>query len=131
MIEMACENEPHCEASRLEEGDGASYSILTVEKLRAASGEGDRLYFLIGADAFSEIDSWYRSRDVIRAVEFIVVTRPGHEYSEPEGARIHRLDTLALPVSSSEIREKLARGEPVDELPEKVAEYVRERGLYR
>jgi len=59
-----------------------------------------------------------------------VVTRPGHEYSSPEGARIHRLDTLALPVSSSEIRVQLARSETVEELPERVAEYVRERGLY-
>jgi len=130
MIELACEDEPRCEASRLEEGKGASYSVLTIRKLQAQCGDGDRLFFLIGADAFAEIRSWYRWQDVIQAVEFIVVTRPGHEYSSPEGARIHRLDTLALPVSSSEIRVQLARSETVEELPERVAEYVRERGLY-
>lgn len=57
----------------------------------------------IGSDAFAEIGTWYRSTDVIRAVEFIVVTRPGHDYTTPPGARVERLETVALPVSSSEI----------------------------
>ena len=52
-----------------------SYSILTLERLLAA-GTGP-LAFLIGADAFAEIRTWRRWQDVIRSVEFIVVTRPG------------------------------------------------------
>jgi nicotinic acid mononucleotide adenylyltransferase len=68
---------------------------------------------------------------VIRAVEFIVVTRPGHVYDSPPGARVHRLETVALPVSSSEVRQALARGEVPDELPADVAAYIRERSLYR
>jgi nicotinic acid mononucleotide adenylyltransferase len=59
-----------------------------------------------------------------------VVTRPGHEYSSPPGARVHRLETVALPVSSSEIRAALARGETPAELPQAVAEYIRNNGLY-
>ena len=65
------------------------------------------------------------------AVEFIVVTRPGHEYQVPRGAKVQRLETLALPVSSSEIRRKLAEGEAAEDLPEAVAEFIRARGLYR
>jgi nicotinic acid mononucleotide adenylyltransferase len=44
---------------------------------------------------------------------------------------VHRLETVALPVSSSETRQALARGEIPDELPPAVAEYIREHKLYR
>jgi nicotinic acid mononucleotide adenylyltransferase len=67
---------------------------------------------------------------VIRSVDFIVVTRPGHVYSPPDGARVHRLETVALPVSSSEIRHSLARGETPAGLPQSVLDYIRAGGLY-
>ena len=73
---------------------------------RAREGrERAKLFFIIGADAFAEIETWHRWEDVIRAVEFIVVARPGHQI--PESARRARasLETVELPVSSSEIRE--------------------------
>ena len=131
MLELACEGEPHFYPSRLEENDRRSYSILTIQELRRESAPDDDLYFLIGADAFAEITTWHRWQEVVRAVKFIVVTRPGHDYAVPEGAKVERLETLALPVSSSEIRERLAAGEPVPELPPKVSQYIREKGLYR
>jgi nicotinate-nucleotide adenylyltransferase len=127
MVELAAEGDPRLIASRLEEGQQKSYSINTIERLK---GDGGELFFIIGADAFAEIQTWYRAADVIRAVEFIVVTRPGHRYEIPAGARVHRLETVALPVSSSEIRAGLARGDKSDELPPAVARYIRENGLY-
>lgn len=128
MVELACAEDPRFEPSRLEEGDQKSYSILTIEKIKVQRpGE---LYFILGADAFAEIASWYRWRDVLAATRFIVVTRPGHSYSAPEGARVDRLDTLALPVSSSDIRQRLAMGEMPDDLPPAVGHYIIERGLY-
>jgi nicotinate-nucleotide adenylyltransferase len=127
MVELACEADPRFVASRLEEGEGRSYSILTIEKLWMP---GLPLYFIIGADAFAEIKTWRRWEDVVRLADFIVVTRPGHTYDALAGARVHRLDTLALPVSSSEIRSKLARGEIPGELPAPVAELIVKRALY-
>jgi nicotinate-nucleotide adenylyltransferase len=128
MVELVCAEDPRFEPSRLEEGEQKSYSILTIEKIRAQRpGEP---YFILGADAFAEIASWYRWRDVVTATRFIVVTRPGHSYSAPEGARVHRLDTLALPVSSSDIRQRLAMGEMPDDLPPAVGRYIIEHGLY-
>ena len=91
---------------------------------------GDELYFLIGADAFSEIETWRRWKDVIAAVEFIVVSRPGHRYAIPEGARVHRLDDLDLPTSSSDIRRRLSRGDYDVDVPAPVLAYIRERKLY-
>jgi nicotinate-nucleotide adenylyltransferase len=127
MVELACAADPRWIPSRLEEGQEKSYSIYTIERVKAADGE---VFFIIGADAFAEIRSWHRWPEVVNAVDFIVVTRPGHEYTSPEGARVHRLETVALPVSSSEIRQALARGETPPDLPAAVAKYIFDRGLY-
>ena len=131
MVRLACADEPRFQPSRLEEDNRKSYSIFTIERVRALLAPADELFFIIGADAFAEIQTWFRWQDVLAAVEFIVVTRPGHEYEVPKGAKVRRLETLALPVSSSEIRRKLAAGEVAEELPAGVAEFIRARGLYK
>jgi len=128
MVELACAAEPRFVASRLEAGNEKSYSINTIERVKAE--ESGTLYFIIGSDAFADIQTWYRWQDVVAAVEFVVVTRPGHKIEPPPGATVHRLDDVALPVSSSEIRRELARGDTPRELPGPVAEYIRVHGLY-
>lgn len=130
MVELASAGGERMEPSRLEAGKGKSYSYNTIRRVKKMLGREDRLYFIIGADAFAEIGSWFHSREVIDMVTFLVVTRPGHVCAEPPGARVERLDTLALPVSSSDIRRRLARGEEPAELPPAVMSYIRERGLY-
>jgi len=130
MVEIACRNEPLFEASRLEQAGQNNYSIDTIERIRATLGPQDVLYFLIGADAFAEIKTWHRWRDVLGAVEFIVVGRPAIEYEVPDGARIHVLDGLELPISSSEIRARLRVGDDRVSVPPEVLAYIRERRLY-
>ena len=131
MVELACEGDPVLEASRLEDHPGKSFSIDTIERAKRMLEPGGHLYFLIGADAFHEIETWHRWRDVIRAVDFIVVTRPGHEYRTPPGARVHRLDTVTLAISSSEIRQRLVEGRLPADVPPAVWAYIREHGLYQ
>jgi nicotinate-nucleotide adenylyltransferase len=130
MAELACAADARFAVSRLEEGTTRSYSIDTIEKLRPQLQDGDELFFLMGADAFAELRTWHRWRDVARAVRFLVVSRPGHVYDVPEGVRLERLDTLELAVSSSEIRRALAAGERPAGLPAGVFEYISRRGLY-
>jgi nicotinate-nucleotide adenylyltransferase len=127
MVELACHGDPRLVMSHLESGAKKSYSIDTIERVRAS---GEEPYFIIGADAFAEIATWHRWQELVRSTEFIVVTRPGHRYDAPPGARVHRLDTVALPVSSSEIRRQLAAGDIPPELPPAVARYIAEKGLY-
>jgi nicotinate-nucleotide adenylyltransferase len=131
MVELACQGEPLFEASRLEEGEQNSYSIETIERVRSWLSADEELYFLIGADAFAEIRTWHRWREVVAFVEFIVVSRPGRVYDVPEGARVRRLEGLDLAVSSSEIRRQLAAGDDRVEVPPAVLAYIREHGLYR
>ncbi|HTR35099.1 MAG TPA: nicotinate-nucleotide adenylyltransferase [Bryobacteraceae bacterium] len=128
MTELACQADPRFIASRLEAGERNSYSVETIEKVRAM---GEQPYFIIGADAFAEITTWHRWQDLLQLTEFIVVTRPGHQYATPPGACVHRLETVALPVSSSDIRRRLATGEIPPDLPVLVAHYISENGLYQ
>jgi nicotinate-nucleotide adenylyltransferase len=129
MAELACAVDPRFEVSRIEEHEERSYSILTIEKLLAAGVKP--LSFLIGADAFREIASWYRWRDVVAAVEFIVVTRPGARWESQEGAKVRELSGLDLPVSSSDIRRQVMEGAVDVPVPRAVLEYIRAHGLYR
>jgi len=131
MVQLACAGEPKFEVSRLEAASETSYSIETIERVKATLAPGDELFFLIGADAFSEIRTWYRWRDVTHEVQFIVVSRPGHRYAVPDGARVERLESVLLPTSSSDLRARLAAGEEPAELVAPVLAYIREHGLYR
>lgn len=130
MVELACQQSPEFTPSRIEEDDSFSYSIHTIERVKAVAGPEALVYFLIGADAFSDIETWHRWSDVVREVAFLVVTRPGHHYITPPGATVYRLNTLAMPVSSSDIRASLAAGKVPGELPPAVVDYIRENGLY-
>jgi nicotinate-nucleotide adenylyltransferase len=131
MVELACAVDPRFIASRLEDGPAKSYSYDTISKVRDSLSPQDELFFLIGADAFAEIHTWHRADDVMAMVRFVVVTRPGHQYHTPPAAQVEQLETLALPVSSSEIRHQLSNGASPPELPDAVLQYIRERGLYK
>jgi nicotinate-nucleotide adenylyltransferase len=130
MVEIACKPYPGFVASRLEAGRRPSYTVDTVKRVRKDLDAGDRLFFLVGGDAFDELETWKGWQELVQLAEFIVVSRPESEYRIPAGARVHRLDGLALPVSSSTIRARLGSGEPTPELPPAVREFVEKRGLY-
>ena len=130
MLRLATAGDPRLEPSDLERDEQISYSIHTIGKVRKLYGDSAHLYFLIGADAFAEITTWYRWQDVIRATDFIVVSRPGHTFTVPPGARVHELAGLDLPASSSEIRRQLAAGIDPPDVPPPVLGYIRAHALY-
>ncbi len=130
MAELAVAHDPRFRVSRLEENTLRSYTVDTLAKVRAGLSPEDELFFILGADAFAEIDTWHRWREVAAAVVFLVVSRPGHTYEIPPGVSVHRLDALELPVSSSDIRQSLSAGSQPSDLPQCVFEYIRENGLY-
>jgi nicotinate-nucleotide adenylyltransferase len=130
MVEIACKPYAGFIASRLEAGRRPSYTVDTVKRIRKDLAPGDRLFFLVGGDAFDELETWKGWQELVRLTEFIVVSRPDSEYRILAGARVHRLDGLALPVSSSTIRARLATGEATPELPAEVRAFIEKRGLY-
>jgi len=130
MAELAVADEPRFAVSRLEEGTRRSYSIDTIEKVRATLAHADELFFLIGADAFAEVQTWHRWPDVARQVVFLVISRPGHACAIPKEVTAERLDSPQLDISSSAIRERLERGELTAEVPPRVLDYIAQHGLY-
>lgn len=128
MLELACADDTRFKVSRIEADSLRSYSILTIRKLLALGFRP--LSFLLGADAFAEIRTWHRWQEVVASVEFIVVTRPGAVWDAPPGTVIHVLAGVDSPVSSSAIREQIMAGALDLPVPEPVAQYIRDRGLY-
>jgi nicotinate-nucleotide adenylyltransferase len=126
---------PGAEASRLEiDRGGPSYSVETAEEVLAEAGGGQSatLFLVVGGDLVPELGTWHRSDDLRRLVTLAVVSRPtGATQVVPEGWRVEWVDGPRVPVSSSEVRERLAEGAPVDGLvPESVIHCIRRRGMY-
>jgi nicotinate-nucleotide adenylyltransferase len=130
MVEIACKPYPAFTASRLEAGRAQSFTVDTMRRVRKELKPEDELFFLIGADAFDDLKTWKGWEELLTLTEFIVVARPESEYRVPEGARIHRMDGIALPVSSSTIRARLTAHEPTPELPGAVRAFIEKHGLY-
>lgn len=125
---------PGAEASRLEiDRGGPSYSVDTAEQVLAeAAGHPVELYLVIGADLVPELGSWHRHEDLQRLVTLAVVSRPtGPAPVVAPGWRAERVDGPQVPVSSSQVRDLLVAGRPVDALvPEAVIRCIRRRNLY-
>jgi nicotinate-nucleotide adenylyltransferase len=130
MVGLACESEPKLEACDVENREGKSYTIQTLERLRNKYGDSAQFFFLIGADAFAEVLTWFRVGEVFQMTQFIVAARPGFEYQTPPGAIVHRLDSVAHTESSSGIRAQIAAGQRPAGLPAPVERYIIDQGLY-
>ncbi len=112
---------------------GVSYTIDTVRHLRAEF-PGDELSWIIGADQVPGLHRWREIGSLVELIEFILLARPGHEDGERAdipGLRMRRCEGHRLEISSTEIRERIRRGLPLDYfMPHKTVEYVRENRLY-
>ncbi len=130
MVELAVAGRSKLTACDIERHEGKSYTIETLESLRAIHGPSAQFYFVIGADAFAEAGTWHRAEEVFRMTEFIVAARPGYGFEIPKGAVVHRLDSVRFVESSTAMRAMLAVGERPVGLPSSVAEYIEKVGLY-
>jgi nicotinate-nucleotide adenylyltransferase len=102
----------------------------TVDMLR--EGRWADLVFLVGADEYLDFPTWKEPEEVLRLARLGVATRPGYALPEERSDRVLFFELDPVPVSSSEIRERVARGEPIDRLvPPAVAAVIHDRGLYR
>jgi nicotinate-nucleotide adenylyltransferase len=117
--------------------EGPSYSVDTARW--AARRWGD-VVFLVGADELAEFLAWKEPDAIVELVRVGVATRPGYPRRRLEAVlaalarpeRVEPFEIPAWPVSSSEVRARVARGEPIDELvPPAVAALVATLGLYR
>lgn len=131
--------------------DGPSYTLETLQSLRAELGPEVSLVWIMGSDSFLGLESWHCWRELLDYAHLLVVTRPGWELpgegvlhdwllehraeprsleATPAGSVLVRSLRL-LPISATEIRQIIAGGQsPQFLLPESVWQYVQKRRLY-
>ncbi len=111
----------------------------TVDTLRAHPEWRDPI-FLVGADQFSDFLDWQEPDEVLRRARVAVATRPGFPRERLQGvldrldqpARVLFFDIEPTPAASTDLRERLGRGEDVGaDVPSAAADIIRREGLYR
>jgi nicotinate-nucleotide adenylyltransferase len=155
MTRLAIANNPYFSISDIELlRPGKSYSIDTIRYFREK--RQDALFFILGRDAFVEIETWREFQNLFSLCHFIVMARPGAQKNnlfsqlpgalipafqyQPEekawvhlsGNRVYLKEILFLDISSTKVREVIEKGESVRYLiPSEVEAYIQKHGLYR
>jgi nicotinate-nucleotide adenylyltransferase len=157
MVELALSSYPRFIPTSIEiEAKGKSYSILTLKKLKKLYPRA-LIFFILGIDAFLEIDTWKESRRVLQQCFFIIVSRPGYrleeakdileedyreqmveiaesERVEDDMLRVFRLFLFSmesLDIASTDIRRKVKKGDSLRGMvPPAVEKYILENQLY-
>ncbi len=143
MVALAVEPEPAFVLSRIElERPGPSYAVDTVAELAARSRAQGRPepWFVMSAEAADGLHSWREPERILELCRIAVAPRPGApplderwvaEHYPGKGSRFAFLPGPELDIASTGIRERLARGDSIDEMvPPAVARYIAEHGLY-
>lgn len=142
MCRLAFGDFPSVEISDIEiRRGGVSY---TSDTLRSLVRPDRELFFLCGTDMFLTLPRWHEPEVIFSLAHIVYMARENdpetvltlrkaaEEYRSRYAARITEIDCPAFPLSSSTVREKIARGEEWNSLvPEKVGQYIRENHLYR
>lgn len=134
MVERAIAGHPGFYLSKVElDRAGPSYAIDTVRSLQAAfQGQAVEWYFLIGSDALEMLPCWKESQELMRRVQFAVVPRPGSGLPDPLPEGVVALGLKTPPICASQIRRRVHTGQSLRGfVPDAVAAYIQEKGLYR
>ena len=139
MVRLAAEAEgaevSDWELSRREK----SYSVETLKHFQTQFPE-DELFFIIGADSFRDLPSWWHYRELMELCTFVVISRPDIEKDslltryagDEKPPRVFFLDHIFMDISSTNIRKMVSEGKDVSRLvPPAVHQYMQSRGLYQ
>ena len=142
MCRLAAQGKPWLELSDIEmRREGKSYTAETLEELSVLYPQ-DQFYLLMGEDMFLTLGRWYRPETIFSLASVCTTPRSPDgldalrqkalEYTGQFQARCFLEHIPYLPISSTQVRQAVARGEDVSGLvPQAVAAYMKERGLYR
>jgi nicotinate-nucleotide adenylyltransferase len=156
MVKLAIDGDPTFEVSSLEgKREGRSYTIDTVNYFRGSFGKSLDLFFILGQDAFADIQKWKSWQNLLRLCHFGVMTRPGCEnksldeilspgisahyrympkrkgFRSDSGTFIFFRSVTFLDISSTDIRKRLLKKQSTRYLmPDPVLEYIAKKSLY-
>lgn len=131
-------NNPKIEISDIEyQRDGKSYTYLTICELYKKYDVEGRINFIIGTDAFKQIETWYKADKLKNLIKFIVFKRENnfspleYNYLKDKGYDFDFEDLPFEDISSTELRKRIKENENTENLiNEKVKEYILKNGLY-
>jgi nicotinate-nucleotide adenylyltransferase len=132
LLRLALAGAEWCEVDCQEiQRGGVSYTIDTLRDYARRFPEAE-LFYLVGADNVAQLPEWRDAGELARLAQFVVIPRPGRaETPLPHPFRGRMLAGFPLGVSSSQIRERVKAGLPIEGLtPGPVAEAIRNNGLY-
>lgn len=132
MVRLAIAGNEMFEVSAIDvEREGPSYTVDTLEALRAEMPEA-QFRFIAGADALADMPHWHEVERIFELASVCVAGRPGEdEQAAPFAARVTWLEMPEIEISSTGIRERVRAGKSVRYMvPDAVADYIKERGLY-
>ena len=129
MLVAALDDAVGLEASRIElDRDGPTYTIDTIEQLRAP---GRELVLVMGSDVAASLDSWHRVDELRDLVTLAIVDRDDVALADPAGWRVVRVSVPRMQLSSTDLRRRVAAGEPIEFLvPMPAVRVLRAYGLY-
>lgn len=138
MLALATQDDQRLVISTFElDAPNRRYTVDTIAEFQRRLGNETELFFIMGADSWSEITTWHEWERLLKMTNQIVVTRPGYDVSPaPPGldARVSFTDAVKKDVSATSIRGLASEGR-YDELeqlvPQSVANYIRKYGIYR
>ena len=160
MLVLASQNDPQLFVSTFElDTPDRHYTVDTIAHFQSSFGDSTELFFIMGADSWSEITTWRDWERLLTMTSHIVVTRPGYDVSNEHigaflrdrivdlrsvdndagktqqlsGARIFVTDVVNKDISATQIRHvaKQGRFDDLNNLvPQPVAEYIRKYGIY-
>jgi len=135
MTVIATAANPLFSVSRLEiDRPGPTYTVDTLRDLRSLRGPDAELFFIIGADALSDLRTWHAPEEVLALTHFIGLTRRGYELAENSlgSESFSLMEMTTLDISSSMCRDRIRAGLPIRYLvPDGVISYISKRRLYR
>jgi nicotinate-nucleotide adenylyltransferase len=111
---------------------GTSYTVETVEYFRKKYGDKANLFFVTGSDSAESLSLWKDVDRILKLTTFVIASRPGWGLKSPYADRVKLVVMPGMDISSTVIRDRVRRFEPIDYLvPAPVAGYIRKRRLYR
>jgi nicotinate-nucleotide adenylyltransferase len=142
MVNLAIGSSIYFDISTIEtDRPGPSYTSVTLVDLQKKLEKNARLFLILGWDSFNELPKWHDPGAVVRICTLVAITRksnlmPDLDNLEKSIPGIKKktmfLDITPIEISSTEVRERVAKGLPLNEfVPESVERYIKEKNLYR
>ncbi len=141
MVRLAIASNPRFVLSRVDvDRPGPTYTVDTIRLLRQQWGPQVEIFFIMGLDSLANILTWRTPLDLITLCRLAVFNRPGFGVDLDELERhlpglkssVDLIPAPSLQVAASDLQQRVRLGQPIRHLvPEAVAAYIREHGLYR